>query len=250
MPKLINDIRISGLVDLAQHIHELGPEQPKFLIWKYVNVVERYFLMLLSVRFDAGHGSVFHLEIDFDLPHKRVLPRWTGTCRVFNYGIDLEVFRSYSEELRQQFFISIVHSMLTFVAKNEGLNQEQIDWAQEQLIEFGEKLEIIWARKVTRKYDVKVAFNVDTISKLVLSIVEIHSGKTFTTKIVDLDEHTDALKLVSRVSITGGAVLIYPRKNDLGLSILKHYWPRLDNLGFHSGSLGFISIPLSNLIKS
>jgi hypothetical protein len=250
MTRLINDIRLSGLAKLAQIIHELVPEQPKLQMRKYINVVERYFLMLLSVKFDSGVGNVFHLELDFDRPHGPAIPSWSGTCRVFKLGIDPETFAKYDDGLRQQFFINGIHSMLSFVAKNEGLNQEQIDWVRDQLLKFGDNLEITWVRKVTHKFDIKIAFTIDDVSRLLLGITEIPSGKFVNVKIIDLDEHTDALKLVSRVSIKDEAILIYPRKNDLGLSILKRYWQRLDCLGFHSDSLEFMSIPLRDLIKS
>ena len=245
MPRLINDVRISGIGELVRRIQEIRPKQPVFVGWRYGIAGDRYLLKLLSLKFEPGPGDVFHLELDFNRPHGIVEPRWEGLCRVYNCGVDVPTMVAYDETARQHFFINAIHSMLSAIAIKEGLDLSKIDSVRDGLIKFGEKLEIEAASKSSAKFDVRVTYTVAEHPQLFLHLTDKRSAETFSTTIVELDEPIDGRRSATRIGIKPKSVVIHPRQTELGRATLRRYWERLNAAGYHSGSSDFIEIPFA-----
>lgn len=247
MPKLINDIRIQGIDKLIQLIQDIRPKQPVFVGRRYWIISDRYLYKLLSLKFESGQGRVFILNLDFDRAHGSVEPLFEGMCRMYSCGIDVSRIVTYDETARQHFFVNAIHSMLSAIAIKEGLDRSKIDSVRDDMIEFGDKLEIEAASKSSVKFDVEATFTVEEHPQLFLRVNDKRSAKTFCVCLVELEEPVDGRRVATRIGIKARSVVIHPRNTELGRATLRRYWERLDTAGYHSGSSNFIEIPFSSI---
>lgn len=142
----------------------------------------------------------------------RRLQRWQ--CFV-NYGLDAEKLKEIPAKERTFFLVAVTEKILSECFAQNAEEKKMIHEAAQNIVMYGEKLEIDYLLKRDKNFDAAVSFNLlnNGTCRIILTVKDLEGKILQKREIAHTDSFEDAVDHVGTILVRKNRVVVKPKNN-------------------------------------
>ncbi len=227
--KLIKDLRIYYDESFKSELETLSPQIQHLFRRKAHIISQRFAAKLIELELNLPVYDHIFVFLSSDMQPGSF--QYVSNVRDWNQHIHVGV--SFVDLLKEQNdsrdiqLLKLVSESLLELARVTGFDREKVIEAYDSLLQHGEDLQIIHKTYKSKSLDAIVSYSVGDQTKLFLTWTIPETNQQGCVEVASINESRDVPHLISKISVSGSIIKLFPKKSERSQALLRTDYPGL-----------------------